>query len=192
MERIRALGLNGATNLVLFDDTGAASGVTVSYARLASGFLTTSPTGTDGDLAMSRILTGTVTLSGLVDNASYDLAIYSDWDGESAFTVDGVTKNVTGGAKVDWAALTNGVQYVLFSVTADANGRVSFTPGANPNISLPGSYWSAFQLQSADPQNVPEPGSLWLLLGALGAMAGARRLVPAFQAIKAARAIGAA
>ena len=59
-----------ATNVALLDDTGAATSVLLNYQRSASAFISPTPTGTFGDLLMSHISTGTVTLSGLLANAS--------------------------------------------------------------------------------------------------------------------------
>jgi hypothetical protein len=163
--------LNSATNLALVDDTGAATSVLLNYLRINSGFITPDTTGTYGDLLMSHIETGTVTLSGLLANASYELVIYTNWTGVPSFSAGGNT-GTTNGVIVDPVNVLTEAQYVRFLAQADGAGSLRFTPNANPTGTGGASFWSGFQLQSA---TVPEPGSALLVLAAVGALLIVRR-----------------
>jgi len=150
----------GSTNFALTDDTGAATSVTVTYARSGSG--TGFASGTYSALGVSSVASGTVSFSGLVAGGNYELAIFSDWSGVPSFTVGSATKTLA--PSNDWSSLTDGTQYVLFQATADASGNLSFAPNANPTASTLAdtSPWSAFQLRDAAPAGVPAPGTLAL------------------------------
>jgi hypothetical protein len=155
-----------ATNVSLTDDTGAATSVQVSYTRNSSGIGGVS--GAFANLGISSIGTGTVTLSGLLAGAAYQLAIFSALPGPGtpSFTVGGSTQTIT--STTDWSSLNAGAQYVLFPAVADGSGQLSFTPNAN--------YWSAFELQSGTAASVPEPGSAALLgIGCAAGFAASRR-----------------
>lgn len=153
------------SNMALTDDTGAASTVTVSYTRTGSVGL--APTGTYGDLGASGVVSGNVSIGGLTPGISYDLAIFSGWDGTPSFTVGGNTETIT--PDYDWSSLTEGSQYVLFRTTANLSGVISFTPNANPGANSDASGWSAFQVT---PSPVPEPSEYAFVFGALSLGAG--------------------
>lgn len=164
--------LNSAANLALLDDTGAATSVLLSYQRLNSGFIIPATTGTFGDLMMSHVDTATVTLSGLLVNASYELVIYTNWGLVNSFTVGGETRTTNAPITSPVNTLAEGQQYVRFLAQADGAGSLRFTPNANPGALGDRSYWSGFQLQSA---SVPEPGSAFLVMAAMGALVVVRR-----------------
>jgi hypothetical protein len=163
--------LSSQSGLGLMDDTGAASGITLSYSRQNSGFITPTTTGTYGDLLMSHILTGTVQLSGLNPLSMYDLVVYSNWGGAPSFLAGGTVALMDGIINSPVDTLAEGEQYVRFVLQADQAGTLSFTPQPNPNNNIPGSYWTAFQLQS----QVPEPTGLALTALALAALVATRR-----------------
>jgi hypothetical protein len=162
---------DSATNLALADDTGMTTSVVLSYQRLNSGFINPATTGTFGDLLQSHVETGTVTLSGLLANASYELVIFSNWGGLPSFTTGGTT-GTTSGLVSPVNALTEGQQYARFLTRADGAGTLQFTPNPNPTGNAGASFWSGFQLQSA---TVPEPSSALLVLAAVGALLIVRR-----------------
>ncbi len=164
--------LNSATNLALVDDTGAATSVLLNYLRTNSGFITPATTGTYGDLLMSHIATGTVTLSGLLADASYELVIYTNWSGQPSFSAGGNTGTTNGVIVSPVNTLTEGQQYVRFLAQTDGAGSLQFTPNANPTGTSGASFWTGFQLQAA---TVPEPGSALLVLAAGGALLIVRR-----------------
>lgn len=155
-ERSRSVGV---TNSALFDDTGAATSISMSYTRIYSGIYN-GVYGTYAALGSSGIYTGAVTVSGLVAGATYELALMSAWNGTPSFTAGGVTKSPV--FSLDWSYLSAGTQYVMFDLVANSSGQISFTPNANPGATGSASTWSAFQLQSMS-SPVPEPASLALL-----------------------------
>jgi hypothetical protein len=162
---------SSASSVSLFDDTGAPTSVTVSYARTNSGFSNV-PTGTFASLGISNVESGTVTLAGLVAGGAYELVVFSGWDGEPSFTVDGQTKKTL--LDSDWSSLNEGVHYVLFQALANGSAELKFTPNANPAGNGGTSLWSAFQLQDV-PASVPEPGYVALMAAGLTAWAASRR-----------------
>lgn len=166
--------LSSQAGLALLDETGAASGITLSYSRQNSGFITPATTGTYGDLMMSHILTGAVQLNGLAPQGLYDLVVYSNWAGAPAFLAGGLVQAVDGIINSPVDTLAEGEQFVRFVVQADPAGALSFVPQPNPATTLPGSYWTAFQLQSHAAQ-VPEPTGLALTALALAALFVGRR-----------------
>jgi hypothetical protein len=164
---------SGVGGLALNDDSGAATSVQVSYARLGSrsGLAATGPF---TDLGDSSVSSGVVTFTGLTANAAYDLVVYSSWDASPSFSVDAQTRSLV--ASADWSALVEGTHYVLFHAVADGTGALSFTPLANPgSVDLSdASPWTALQLQTAAGA-VPEPVSAALVLLGLALMAGCTR-----------------
>lgn len=151
-----------ATDLALFDDTQAATGVTFSYSRINSqgGF----KTGAYQFLGTSWVISGEVAIKGLIAGTSYELAIYSGQSGTPTFSVNGISKNTT--FTTDWSSLVEGTHYVLFSTQADSSGQISFVPQNS-------SFWSAFQIQQSTPAPVPGPLPL---LGASAAFGFSCRL----------------
>ncbi len=159
-----------ASNVALQDETGATSSVTVSWTRTSSGTGEAS-TGAFANLGISSITTGDVAIDGLTPGLSYDLAVYSSWNGTPSFTVGAVTKNIS--ASADWSALTEGTHYALFQSVASGGGTVTFTSNANPSGNGGHSRWSAFQIQ---PSAVPEPSEYAAVTGlALGIFALVQR-----------------
>jgi hypothetical protein len=167
--------LGSAANVNLLDDAGAATGVSISYDRINSGSAQ-NLTGTFSNLLTSHIWTSTVTLSGLIPDAFYDLVVFTYWNGTPSFLAGGVTQSSSRGpTNVD--ALTQGSQYVRFLLQASSTGVLQFTPQPNPSGTQGVSAWSGLQLRTS-PHHVPEPGSLLLVLVAAGAgvaAAAARR-----------------
>jgi len=158
-----------ASNVALQDETGATSSVTVSWTRTGSGLAY--PTGAFANLGSSAMATGDVVIDGLTPGLSYDLAVYSSWNGTPSFTVGAVTKNIS--ASTDWSALTEGTHYALFQSVASGGGTVTFTSNANPTGTGGKSRWSAFQIQ---PSAVPEPAEYAAVTGlALGIFALVQR-----------------
>ncbi len=171
-ERSRVIVSN--VDLALFDDTGAATGVTITYTRndsIAPGIF-----GSYTKLGKSSVQTGPVTIKGLTALSPYDLIIYSGWPGSPSWTVDSVTKSIT--SSLDWSSLNEGNQYVLFNTLADSVGQITFTPQPNPSGTYGVSGWSSFQLKEATPASPPTaavPGPL-PILGAAAAFGSVRKL----------------
>jgi hypothetical protein len=139
--------------------------VTVSYSRINSqGGL---KTGAYQFLGNSVVISGEVTIKGLIAGTSYHLAIYSGQSGTPTFSVNGISQNTT--STTDWSSLVGGTHYVLFSTQVDSSGQISFVPQTQNKSLL--SAWSAFQIQ----QSTPVPGPL-PLLGASAAFGFSRRL----------------
>jgi hypothetical protein len=161
---------DSATDLPLFDDTQAATGVTVSYSRTDSNG--SAANGAFQNLGRSVTSTGVVAIKGLIAGSSYDLAIYSSFNGTPTFSVNGISKNTT--ATSDWSSLVEGTNYVLFSTQADSSGQISFVPEINAGFTADSSSrWSAFQIHQSTPAPVPAPVPLF---GAAAAFSAARRL----------------
>ena len=164
-----------ASNLSLTDDTGAATSVELTFTRSGDG-RANSIVGTYANLGISSVAAdGSVTLSGLLADGTYKLAIFSAFGG--TFTV-GTANESASGSFLDWNSLNQGTQYALFqSVTADGSGDLSFL-GQNPTFGA--GYWSAFQLQSEAPPPLPEPSSVSLLgIGLAALYANRRKAKPA-------------
>ena len=99
-----------ATNLALNDDTGNASGVTITYNRTGSGAYNVN-SGTFANLGSSSLETSQVTFNGLVSNGNYQLAIFSGIPHSGApnsFTVNGNTQTITGTS--NWSSLVQGTK----------------------------------------------------------------------------------
>jgi hypothetical protein len=143
-------------NLALFDDTGAASSVTVTTGRLNSASNSgISLADTFASLGTSFQTSTLVTLAGLFPLASYDLVVF--------FSVQSGSMN----------QLVEGTNYTLSSgLTANAGGIITFTPtGRNPGFDA-GNEFTAFQLRTT-PSVVPAPSTLAIF--ALGLMGLASR-----------------
>jgi len=154
------------TDYALLDDTGAASGVTVTYDRTGSG--SSILTGAYAYLGISTMTASLVTVKGLTPGDGYDLAIFSSYSGSNSFTVDGVTKTLTTSA--DWSSLVEGTHYVLFNTLADSFGHISFAQQA-------GNRWTAFQIRSSGPASGPSAVPAPLpLFGAAAAFGWGRQL----------------
>ena len=177
-----SLGLNGGFDSGITGDQeiGGAGG---SYAPLMSDYLFV-------EAASSNMVTTVEgSLSGLEASAYYDLYFYGQGDKftgntfrgqNSLFTVGGESKQ-TGwdGIKGGDGILTEGVEYVKFTVQADATGKIQFS-WSNVIASLGGNVatdadghstrYGAFNgLQIAhNPDAVPEPAAA--LLGAMGTL----------------------
>jgi hypothetical protein len=157
-----------ANNVALFDDTGAASGVTISYNRLGSGF-SSGRTGTFANLGISVLQTASVTFNGLVSNGNYQLAIFNSNFNSTSYTVNDNTQTIIG--NTNWSSfLVQGTNYALFQTTADSSGRLSV---ALPGGSFATQTFSALQLQSASA--VPEPLTILGAMTAAGFGAGFKR-----------------
>lgn len=163
---------NSASSLALTNDTGAATGVTVSFTTTgAAGRVVT---GAFRNLGITLIQTSAVTFAGLTPGGAYDLVIFSGSDGVPSFTVNGVTKTLN--QTSDWSTLTEGTHYMSFQTVANGSGELAFTSNPNPGgIGGGNSRWSAFQLRSPATA-APEPGTLALLtLGVIGGIVARRR-----------------
>jgi hypothetical protein len=116
-----------ANNLALNDDTGTASGVTITYNRTASSI--SSPLfGTFANLGTRGVGTANITFNGLVSNGNYQLAIFTGFGGITPYTVNGNTQTIDGNNQ--WSSLVQGTHYALFQTTANSSGQLS--------VSLPG------------------------------------------------------
>ncbi|WP_035605866.1 hypothetical protein [Haloferula sp. BvORR071] len=165
-------------------ELGAAS----QFAGLMGDYVyLSSPTTTD-------IVTKAGTITGLDAGKLYDVYLYGQGDkfseilyseGQNTlFTLNGIAKQtswdgIAGGNGV----LTEGVEYVKYSVNADVNGEIAFIwqnvvsgPGGNVTVDTDGanSRFAAINgIQIVDVAAVPEPGAA--LLGAAGLLLLVRR-----------------
>jgi hypothetical protein len=162
---------SSANNVALNDDTGTASGVTITYNRLNSGIsISGGPSGVFANLGISRVQTANITFNGLVSNGNYQLAIFNGSTSTTSYTVNGNTQSITGSG--DWSSLVQGTNYALFQTTANSSGQLS--------VSLPGTTssnqsFSALQLQSDSASAVPEPLTILGAMTAAGFGAGFKR-----------------
>lgn len=147
--------------LSLKDDTGTASGVTISLS--GSSGISTSQSGTFAKLGIVSLGASSVNFSGLVSNGAYQLAIFNSMP--TSYTVNGNTQSITG--TNDWSSLVQGTNYALFQTTADSSGNLSFSIGGSESF-------SGLQLQSA-PAAVPEPLTILGAATAAGLGAGFKR-----------------
>jgi hypothetical protein len=156
-----------ATNFALNDDTGAASGVTITYSRSGSAS-STGLTGTFANLGTSILQTASVTFNGLVSNGNYQLAIFNALS--ASYTVNGNTQTITGGGS-NWSSLVQGTKYALFQTTANSSGQLSLSIASGATIN--NRAFTALQLQSVSA--VPEPLTILGALTAAGFGAGFKR-----------------
>lgn len=179
-----SLGVNGAFDSAgLGDQEGGAGG---AYGALMSDYMFLDA----GGAGLVSTMSGT--LSGLAASNFYDLYFYGQGDkftgniyrGQNTlFTIGGTSKQ-TGwdGTPGGNGSLNEGVEYVKFTVQADADGKINFTwsnvvGGVNVLADADGhsTRYAAFNgLQVAhNPDAVPEPAAA--LLGALGVLGLLRR-----------------
>ena len=172
-------------NVAVTSSAGNATGVTLTWT--SDGFTNGSTTGFAGtqyENLMKREIynNGTIsprfttaTFSGLLANSAFSLYVYTQGDNSGATNGRTLTGSVNGGTSVTTAGAVHGAStfilnqnYLLFTGTADALGKVALSWGGSGEVDL-----NALQLDT-----VPEPGTLALLtlsLGVLGAMGRARR-----------------
>ncbi len=187
-------GFAGASgsNRPLVDSNGLSSGLTVSfsadgvYNEICSGSPGgSSYCGTPYESLLRDYLyvdigrVGTVTLSGLMAGASYDLVLYSAPNRlrarNTTFTANGVTEVSSFDGLSD--TLIDGVSYVDMRVVADTNGRIAitFAEAGRPPGSGAGREGNLNGLQLRTVIEVPEPTSLALAAAGLLLAAGVRR-----------------
>ncbi|MFO1329180.1 MAG: PEP-CTERM sorting domain-containing protein [Rubrivivax sp.] len=176
---------SSGSSLALVASDNTASGVSLTFSA-SNSFGASCPTnstycGTTFESLMREYLVadqgtvGTVTLSGLVAGAKYELALYGAPNVNrrriTQFTANGVTeKSSFNGTD---SALTEGVSYVDLIVNADSNGKIAITfeqAGLNPggiSTFLEGNMNGLQIREFTPPIGVPEPSSLALAGGAL-------------------------
>ncbi len=156
-------GHQSASGIALLDSTGAATAVTLGY-DVTGGYNSGAGTSPFDATTLAPLMRdylydrtdtaapGSVTLSGLTANGAYDLYLYSAADGpkETLFTVNGVNK-VASTLGSNPSTLTEGVNYVKYSGSADASGDLTIIFSAN-GTSFDGVF-SGLQLAAA-----PSPG----------------------------------
>lgn len=178
------IGGNIGTSLALVASDNTASGVTLSFSTSGS-YADSCPSGstycgTPFESLMREYLyarqgtVGTVTLSGLLANATYELVLYGVPNTNrrriTEFTANGVTEKTSFNGTDN--AMTEDVSYVDLFVDADADGKIAITfqqAGLNPggiSTSLEGNF-NGLQIREFTPTAVPEPSSLALAAGAL-------------------------
>lgn len=142
------------TNLVLNNDTGATTSVTLTTNDVASGFNSTS--GSFADLGYSHQWSSLVTIGSLAAGSLYDLVVYAN-DGQTS----------------DWSTLVEGTHYKRYDgIQASGSGEVTFVPWGVERSPGEGS-WTAFQLR--DSAAVPLPAAIWLFGSALLGLIGVAR-----------------
>ena len=167
------------SNIPLVDASGAATGVSLSYAGDDSidvstfgGIFTGSPL---QNLLTSYLFSrtphvGTVTLGGLIAGDTYELILYSvaNIPGRSTlFTVDGTTETVT---PTTTQTLTAGDNYAEFIAAANSSGdlKVAFSGPVEGDL-------NGIQLLNGPAPSVPEPSSVALLATGLATIWPLRR-----------------
>jgi len=175
-------GHQSASGISLLDSTGAATAVTLGY-DITGGYNSGAGTSPFDATTLAPLMRdyiydrtdtaapGSVTLSGLTANGAYDLYLYSASDGpkETLFTVNGVNK-VASSLGSNPATLTEGVNYLKYSGTADAAGDLTILFTAN-GTSFDGVF-SGLQLAttpSRGPAGNPVPLPPALFVGIAGA-----------------------
>jgi hypothetical protein len=172
-------GISGTSgnNIPLVDAAGAATGASLSYTT--AGFFDASVDGIFKGSPYQSLLTsymfnqsngfgspGTVTLSGLVPDATYELILYSVANAvgrSTLFTVDGMSEAVT---PTNTQNLIQGNNYAELFVGADASGDLQITfaengvaPGS-PTSTFPEANLNGIQLTQVP---VPEPSTIALV-----------------------------
>lgn len=158
-------GVTGFTTGALSDSTGAVTSVTLVVPTMGSPFTFSTPF-TPNDLmneygTIGGGATATFAFEGLAEG-DYTLYLYgATFDGEgTTFTVGGESKatdSISTGSLADvTGAMSEGHGYVVFDVTVNSSGVLSFDVSGNQT---PTGAINGFQLLSA----VPEPTSFGLV-----------------------------
>lgn len=163
------LGINGS--FIRLSGQQEMGGVSRDYENLMSDYVfLSSPTNT-------QVVTNTGTIFGLDPSKLYDVYLYAQGDdfdvdsspGQNAlFTIDGLSKQTSWDGVVGGNGfLVEGIEYVRYSVLADAAGEIAFTyanvvsgPGGNVATDLDGinsRYAVINGIQIVDVALVPEP-----------------------------------
>ncbi len=178
-----SLGLNGSFASVNGDmeHSGAYDALMSDYLFLNSG-------------SSGVVTTASGTLTGLLANTSYELYFYGQGDkftgnvfrGQNTlFTVDGISRQTSwDGVSGGDGLLVEGVEYVKFLTTTDAQGTIHFewsnvVAGVNVAVDADGSSsryagFNALQIVEA-PLAVPEPSSALLAALAGGLLCSRRK-----------------
>jgi hypothetical protein len=172
------VGASPEANLPLSDAAHAATGIELTYTGI-TGFYNTAQSALPplmGGTEYANLLdsyayttgTATLTLSGLMAGASYDLVLYAISNSvgrESLFTVGGVTQSVVPAAT---AGLVAGRTYTDFrNLIADADGRLIILVRGNNEADING-------LQLTESVAMPEPGTVTLVAAAMTLLAWSR------------------
>lgn len=122
-----ALRTTNFVDLPLFDESGAATTITITTGRTGSGSNT--PSGAFQDLGSSHQSSSLVTISCLTPFTPYDLVFFTP-------------------QALGWDVLTEGTHYTLQSGSTSAGGTISFAPTSG--------RFSGFQLQTVpEPTALP-------------------------------------
>lgn len=197
--RVTGAGTTTITASNLADSTGAASGVGIeleingsflglpgqqelggaglAYEDLMSDYVyLSSPSG-------SQVVTKDGRIFGLAADQLYDVYLYAQGDDftvdfspgqNTVFTIGGVSKQTSWDGVVGGnGLLTEGIEYVRYTVFADALGEIAFTyanvvsgPGGNVATDLDGVNSRFAAINGIQIVAVPEPGAV--LMGAVG------------------------
>ena len=156
----------------LRDSTGASTGAALNLSQVIGG--------NAGSFPDSYIFSNgseTFEFSGLAPDESFTLFLYVFTEPgdvrETVFTAAGASFDSANGAKSSEAP--NFVVTGILTGTTSATGTITGTWSAGPNNNERELDWSGFQLAVDTPGSVPEPGTLFLLIPALGALMCWRR-----------------
>ena len=189
-----AVDLSGMTNLAYADGTtGSGIDITTNYTsesdNLTSGSLQRTNTLLADRLTgfPDGLVTRSITIIGLVENAAYDLVFYNGFYAQT-YTADGQSVNIdpisASSANQNYLNWTEGDEYVrLYSVMTDGSGTLVIKDDALDGTTYysndgPFAAIAGLQIQSVPnlPDSVPVPPAVYLFgTGLLGLARIARR-----------------
>lgn len=145
---------SSSTNIALFDSTGAATSVTMSFTPGSANFINSSAVVPLFTQFNQTTNTNTVVLSGLKPSTAYNLVVYAIGNGYQGAVVSGAVNGTsTGGPALvsDTAGFTNGVNY-LQNTQALSDGTGSLTFNISPIPSETYGVWNGLQITQSSTQ----------------------------------------